>query len=188
MTLKRLIYKVSWEFFYIVLELKGFGGVWRKWIRRCLTSTNFSILINGGPRGKILASRGLRQGDPLSPFLFTIVRDALSRSIQYCLERNILRGFDVGKDKVEGVVLQYVDDTMAFCPKESAILERWWEILNLFMRGFGLSLNLAKTSNIGINMSNQEVDFVTSIIGINMSNLKLKTCKFSYVRVKSKSI
>ena len=50
-------------------------------------------LVNGRPRGKILAKRGIRQGDPLAPFLFTIVGDALSWLIHYCNEKRSLRGF-----------------------------------------------------------------------------------------------
>lgn len=46
--------------------------------RGCMTNTNFSILLNGRPRAKILAKRGIHPGDPISPFLFTIVGDALS--------------------------------------------------------------------------------------------------------------
>lgn len=65
--------KVSWAFLDEIMKLKGFGARWRGWIRGCLQSTNFSIMINGKPRGKIKASRGIRQGD----LLFTIVGDAL---------------------------------------------------------------------------------------------------------------
>lgn len=71
-------------------------------------------MINGMPKGKIEAARGLRQGDPLSPFMFTIISDALSRSMQFCLEKKILKGLVIGRDKVEVSLLQYVDDTLIF--------------------------------------------------------------------------
>lgn len=51
--------KVDWDFLDLILEAKGFGLRWRKWIKGCISSPNFSIIINGKPRGKIFASRGL---------------------------------------------------------------------------------------------------------------------------------
>lgn len=54
---------VEWRFVHDVLERKGFGGRWRSWIRGCLESVNFSIMINGRPRGKFTVTRGVRQGD-----------------------------------------------------------------------------------------------------------------------------
>ncbi|CAL8157492.1 unnamed protein product [Prunus armeniaca] len=66
---------VEWRFVDEVMIRKGFGDRWRSWIRGCLETANFSVMINGRPRGKFRASRGLRQGDPLSHFLFTLVID-----------------------------------------------------------------------------------------------------------------
>lgn len=85
--------KVDWSFLDAYLELKGFGSRWTKWICGCVSSTNFSVLINGKPRCKIIAKRGLRQGDPLSTFLFTITGYSLSHLIHLCNERDVLRVF-----------------------------------------------------------------------------------------------
>jgi hypothetical protein len=61
---------VNWEFLLYLLKRFGFGEKWRDWIARCITTVQFSILINGLPSGFFSNSRGLRQGDPLSPLFY----------------------------------------------------------------------------------------------------------------------
>ena len=80
----------------------------------CLSSANFSVLINGRPRGKFKASRGLRQGNPLSPFLFTLLVDVLSRLLEKAQENNLIKGLCIGQEKVEISHLQFSDDTIFF--------------------------------------------------------------------------
>lgn len=60
-----------------------------------MSSAHFSILINGSPKGFFKAERGIRQGDPLSPFLFVIVGEALSRMIDAGNSANLIKGFEV---------------------------------------------------------------------------------------------
>ena len=60
--------KVDWSFLDMAMKLKGFGKRWRRWIWGCLSTTNFSIIVNGRPGEKILAKRGIRQGIRLPSF------------------------------------------------------------------------------------------------------------------------
>jgi hypothetical protein len=64
-----------------LLRRCGFGEKWCLWIQHCITSVRFSVLINGVPSGFFGSSRGVRQGDPLSPFLFVLVMEAFSRML-----------------------------------------------------------------------------------------------------------
>ena len=83
-------------------------------MRGCLSSVSFAGLVNDNAKGWVKASRGLRQDDPLSPFLFTIVADVLSRMLLKAEERNVLEGFRVGRNRTRVSHLQFADDTIFF--------------------------------------------------------------------------
>ena len=72
---------VSWDFLMYMLQHCYFSKKLRKWIRYCISTVKFSILINGSPSNFVGSSRGLRQRDPLSPLLFDIVMEALSHML-----------------------------------------------------------------------------------------------------------
>jgi hypothetical protein len=71
--------RMEWNFILAILGKLGFSPIWINWIRLCITSASFSFLLNGSPFGCISPERGLRQGDPISPFLFIIGSEVLSR-------------------------------------------------------------------------------------------------------------
>ena len=58
---------INWDFLMSVMQKMGFGEKWASWIRWCISTASFSVLINGSPTGFFQSTRGLRQGDPISP-------------------------------------------------------------------------------------------------------------------------
>lgn len=81
---------VNWDFLLYMLRRCGFGERWCSWIAHCISSVRFSVLVNGTPAGFFGSSRGLRQGDPLSPLLFVIVMEAFSKLFSVIVQRGSL--------------------------------------------------------------------------------------------------
>ena len=135
---------VSWEFIDFVLEKKGFGFTWRKWIQGCLSSADFSVIVNGKPRGLFGASRGVRQGDPLSPFLFILVADVLSRLVKKVVEVDLIEGFEIGRNNIKVSHLQFADDSIFFLSNRNSNIENLASVLKIFSMVSGLKINLKK--------------------------------------------
>lgn len=89
----------------------GFGERWR-WIKECISSCSFFALMNGSPSRFFKASRGLRQGDPLSPFLFTMVAKAISALLLKAKDIELIGDFEVERGSEATAHLQFVDDTI----------------------------------------------------------------------------
>lgn len=92
----------------------GFRETWRRWIREYITTTSFFVLVNGFPSKLFNAFRGIRQGDPLSPFLFTIVVEALSILLVKARDMGVISGFEVSRNGEAISHLQLADDTILF--------------------------------------------------------------------------
>ncbi|GKB57508.1 reverse transcriptase [Tanacetum coccineum] len=91
--------RVEWDFLLATLRKMGFGDVWCKWIQACVTTYELEFMVNGESVGIINPEKGLRQGDLISPCLFIIVADVLSRQISKATESHSLSGQSVNFQK-----------------------------------------------------------------------------------------
>ncbi|RVX09662.1 F-box protein [Vitis vinifera] len=142
---------VNWNFLIDVMSRMGFGHKWINWMKWCWSTASFSILINGCPTGFFCSSRGLRQGDPLSPYLFLFAMEALSQLLSRARNEGFFSGFKVGGRGREGLIvshLLFADDTLIFCDADAVQLQylswtfMWFEAIS------GLKVNLSKSEAI----------------------------------------
>lgn len=105
---------VHWNFVEDILLKMGFGRTWCNWIKVCLSSVTFSVMINGYPEGFFSNSRGIRQGDLLLPVIFNVIMEALCRLVLKAESLSLIQGCRVSPDGPLISLIQYADDTL-FC-------------------------------------------------------------------------
>ncbi|GJU38232.1 RNA-directed DNA polymerase, eukaryota, reverse transcriptase zinc-binding domain protein [Tanacetum coccineum] len=87
---------VSMDYLLDVLEAFGFGRTWCNWIQGTLTSAKASILINGSPSKEYYCHRGLKQGDPLAPYLFILIMESLHLSFNRVVDEGLFKECSLG--------------------------------------------------------------------------------------------
>uniref|UniRef100_A0A803QE41 Reverse transcriptase domain-containing protein n=1 Tax=Cannabis sativa TaxID=3483 RepID=A0A803QE41_CANSA len=106
--------KMEWSFLDKVLERNGFTEKARGLIMTCVTGVSYSVLLNGSPLKKIVPHRGLRQGDPLSPFLFLLCQEVLSKLVLKAEGQGKIHGIKIAREAPSISHLMFADDTILF--------------------------------------------------------------------------
>ncbi|RVW64332.1 putative ribonuclease H protein [Vitis vinifera] len=144
---------VDWSFLLTVMQKMGFGEKWLEWIKWCISTASFSVLINGTPKGFFQSSRGLRQGDPLSPYLFLIAMEVFSSFLKRVVDNGYISGCQV-KGRNEGGIqishLLFTADTLVFCQASQDQLTYLSWLLMWFEVASGMRINLDKSELIPV--------------------------------------
>ncbi|KAK3226984.1 hypothetical protein Dsin_006846 [Dipteronia sinensis] len=119
-------------------------------MRDCISTPALSVLINGSPTSQFTIERGLRQGDPLSPFLFNMVVEGLSLLLEKAHNWDMIKGVMFGDNMVHISHLQYADDTMLFLEPKLKSLLTTKRILRCFELASGLRINFHKSCMVRI--------------------------------------
>ncbi|PNX63424.1 cysteine-rich receptor-like protein kinase, partial [Trifolium pratense] len=124
---------VDWGYLDDIMGRMSFPALWRKWIRECVCTATASILVNGSPTDEFSLKRGLRQGDPLSPFLFLLAVEGLNVLMEAMVARNLFTGYSIGEQGLASVShLQFADDTLLLGVKSWANVRALRAVLVLF--------------------------------------------------------
>ncbi|GJZ24777.1 RNA-directed DNA polymerase, eukaryota, partial [Tanacetum coccineum] len=131
-------------------------------------------LVNGSPTDEFEISRGLRQGDPLSLFLFILAMEGLHALICKAIDRGIFTGAYIGKDKLRISHLIYADDVIFTSEWSRKNAHNFLCILQCFYLVSGLKINVHKSSIMGICVSDADTSFMANAIGCGESKLPFK--------------
>jgi hypothetical protein len=159
--------RVEWSFLDAVMRKMGFVQKWRSLIMQCLNSVHFSILVNGQQMERFKSSRGIWQGDPLSPYLFIICAEALSNLLFQAETSGWLTGVPYSPKGPRLNHLFFADDNLLFCRTTSTDWGRMSQLLEIYEKASGQQPNKEKTSIFFSRNTSQEArDYITRLSGI----------------------
>ena len=164
---------VNWEFLEDALEGLRFPGLFIKWVMQCVATTSYSISINGTLHGFFKGEQGLRQGDPLSPFLFAICLEVLSRNFGK-LSRNPQFNHHPKCSEMSITHLAFADDLILFTRGDVTSVRLSMECLEKFGECSGLSINALKSNVYMAGISPQEMEEINQITGFSIGVFPFK--------------
>nr|GFB87173.1 RNA-directed DNA polymerase, eukaryota [Tanacetum cinerariifolium] len=168
---------IRWDYLDDVLNSFGYGSKWRDWIWGSLSSGKASILVNGSPAKEFPLLCGLRQGDPLAPFLFLLVMESFYLAFSRAVDDGLFTGIQINSN---GLIshLFYADDAVFLGDWSTNNLKGILKILKCFSLLSGLSINLKKSHLLGIGLRDSIISEEADSIGCSV----LKT-PFKYLGV-----
>lgn len=135
---------------------------------RCITKVSYTVLINGEQSRIIKPERGLRQGDPISPYLYIICTKGLSRLIKHNIINSEIHGFKASRSGPPVSHLLFADDSLVFCKATREEAQNMTHILNTYQVPSGHEVNYTKSAiSFGEGTSKQTQDQIIKELGID---------------------
>nr|GEX28231.1 RNA-directed DNA polymerase, eukaryota, reverse transcriptase zinc-binding domain protein [Tanacetum cinerariifolium] len=164
---------VRWDFLDDVLKKFGFGNKWCAWIQSCLRSSRGSIIINGSPVKEFQFFKGIKQGDPLPPFLFILIMKSLHLSFQRVVDVGMFKRINLSP---------LVNLSHMFNADDEVFVGQWYDgniNTQCFFQASGLHINMCKSKIMRVNVGDEKVKSAASKLGCLILNTP-----FSYLGTK----
>ena len=159
--------RVEWKFLEQLMKGMGFANRWVALMMECISTVSYSILINGEPSPIVHLTKGIRQGDLLSPYLFLLCTEGLHSLLHHAAESGQIRGVSICKKGPRLTHLFFVDDSLLFCRSSTSECLKIQNILGNYERAFGQQLNKSETSLFFSKSTPVEsIDQITSLLGV----------------------
>ena len=138
--------RVEWNYLQAIMTKLGFAPSWMATIMRMVTSVKFSVLFNGSKLEEFLPSRGIRQGDPISPYLFLLAAEGLLCLLKTQDESSSLNGIRVAPSAPPVSHLLFADDSLLFIKASSDGANQLSSLMESYCNASGQRINYAKSS------------------------------------------
>ncbi|GKF62408.1 RNA-directed DNA polymerase, eukaryota, reverse transcriptase zinc-binding domain protein, partial [Tanacetum coccineum] len=158
---------VDWKFLKRALYQFGFHDKMIKWIMVCVTTAKFSICTNGERRGYFPSGRGLRQGDPMSPCLFTLVMEVFTLLMAKNVQQNPSFKHHAGCNELKLTHLCFIDDLLVVCNGDVESVQIIKQSMMEFSAIFSLNPNMEKSI---VFFGNVKESVKEGILDINVRN------------------
>lgn len=146
----------------------GFSEVWIKWIMLCVTTVSYSVSFNGTTIGPILLTRGLRQGDPISPYLFLLCVEGLSNSLREAARNETIHGCRISTTAPSITHLLFADDSFLFFKAITEEAHSIKQILNSYELYSGQAVNFQKSGIFfSSNVRRDKQDELKEVLGVH---------------------
>ena len=179
---KRIIIKVdiekafdtlSWDFMFTCLESLRLPYLFRSWLRACICKTSFMVGYNGTVNGYFKGKRGLRQGDPLSPYLFVMAMNYLSLMLNQPAEANKIM-YHPKCNTMKLTHLSFADDLLIFIDGSIDSVQNFLQVLREFELKSGLAVSFQETSFYSSRLTEQENDAIKASTGMTHGELPFR--------------
>lgn len=156
----------EWAFLEKIIRKLGFNEKWVTLMMLCVSTISYTILINGAPNGYIHPTRGIRQGDPISPFMFLICSKGLHGLLTQLAVRGDIHGFSISRSPTL-THLSFVNDSLLFCRSNVDECEKVLEVLHVYEQSSREQINKAKTTVFFIKSTmEEEGQRIKNILGV----------------------
>ncbi|KAK2424264.1 hypothetical protein QL285_034644 [Trifolium repens] len=169
---------LDWSFLLKVLKSFGFNNKFCTWIHVILKSAFLSVSINGKSHGYFQCNRGVRQGDPLSPLLFCLAEEVLSRSITKLVSQGSLNLIKGTRNVMVPSHSFYADDLMIFCKGNLNGLKALKELFDKYALESGQRISNSKSTIFSGSITQGRLVLIAQLF-----NFKLGSLPFNYLGV-----
>lgn len=164
---------VNWNFIFNCLKGMSLPAQFIQWIHSCITTPSFMIGFNRTVQGFFRSKRGLRQGDPLSPYLFVIAMNCLSLLLDKAAEEGKF-GYHYACKETKLTHLCFADGLLILCDGSLRSVQNVLEVLENFKQLSGLSVSISKTCFFACGVQQPDIEQILSQCGLTQGTLPIR--------------